>query len=124
MIYSLKEGGEKGVVMNRQLLLRQATSILRKDLGRIGKRGSRIHDNTAEDNVHRLRTIEGGICRSCVNLHIKFFHKDGKERIDLRCHRGFSPLELYRGTKFGKEAHCDGFLKIESDLLQTSKPTH
>lgn len=90
--------------------LQQATHVLRKDMGGVGKRHSRIHDDTAGDNVQRLRAI-GGVCGSCENLKIEFTHQDGRERVALKCLEGFSPLGLHRETEFGEEATCSGLSK-------------
>ena len=91
------------------LSLDEAVRILKQDLRKIGKRNSRIHDNTVENSVQRLRAIETGICRNCTHFMVEAFHRDSRERVRLRCSEGFSPLELYRKTDFGEEAKCPGF---------------
>mgnify|MGYP001206084617 CR=1 FL=1 len=90
--------------MARNSWIEQAAAILRKSGSRVGKRGSRIHDDAAEDNVHRLRAIDG-ICGRCVNLSIDV--QPGK--VLLRCQKGRSQLDLYRGTPLGEQAQCDNF---------------
>lgn len=94
--------------------LERAARILRRGLSKHGKRGSRTHDDAAEDNVHRLRAIESPVCGYCANLQINFPLQDGKERVRLRCSEGFSPLDLYRGTGPGQQASCSGFSENES----------
>jgi len=86
----------------------QAASVLRKAQGHAGKRGSRRHDDAHEDNVHRLRALEG-ICGRCLNLSAEHFQQHGKEVVRLRCQRQLSPLELYRKTALGTQAQCTKF---------------
>ncbi len=39
--------------MNQELLQQQANEVLKKEMGRIGRAGSRIHFDTAENNTQR-----------------------------------------------------------------------
>lgn len=96
--------------MTHESLQQAAIGVLKKDMGRVGKAGSRIHLDTAGDNAQRLRAING-VCGHCVNFKIEIIYQDCKERAVLRCTKGFSPLALYRKTELGQEARCTGFIK-------------
>lgn len=103
--------------------LREASSALRKNMGKVGKPGSRIHNQAAEENVHRLRALEG-ICGSCNSLVVEIDRQDNRSVVRLRCASGLDPLELYRGTPFGAEARCARFSKIPSAKNPTVAQTH
>ncbi len=77
------------------------------------KSHSRVHLETAEDNTHRLRALENGICKKCDNLKLEFDFFDGHTRVSLRCNDSQSPLKLYRETPLGKEAKCKQFKTTE-----------
>lgn len=92
-------------------VVREAILLLISNQREIGKRHSRVHNNTGEDNAQRLRAINGGICGCCVNLRIDFVRSGDKDRVMLKCKEGLSPLDLYRNTDLGKKAYCPKFIE-------------
>ena len=94
--------------MESEQQVSRAKGVLHHYLGLYWKRGSRIHDQAAEENAQRLRALED-LCGQCTNLELKFRRMDGKSVVKLRCNKGYDPLELYEKTPLGKPASCPGF---------------
>lgn len=87
-------------------MVNQAIKSIKETQKSFKHQHNRVHLDTSEDNMHRLRALEIGICRSCDNLKIEFNHQDGYNRVSLGCKKGLSPLELYRNTPMGQKAKC------------------
>ncbi|OGM06607.1 hypothetical protein A3E15_02100 [Candidatus Woesebacteria bacterium RIFCSPHIGHO2_12_FULL_42_9] len=100
--------------MEREQEIVAAKNVLRSFLRRGGKHhmhGVRIHRQAAEDNLNRLRALEG-LCGRCVNLELRISRLDGKDIVVVGCRNGFIPSELYFNTPMGKTAECSGFKKV------------
>lgn len=86
--------------------LSEAIRILRANQRDVGKRHNRIHNEAADDNVHRLRALDGGICGDCRYLKLGTYRGDGRVRVQVRCAAGNSPVALYRHTELGIIPTC------------------
>ena len=98
--------------MERDRQISKAKGVIRSLMGRYDKPHTRIHKQAAEDNVNRLRALEG-ICGRCTNLDLKFLHIDAKDRVVLKCTKGHIPSALYWKTPPGEEAVCKDLDKIK-----------
>ena len=99
--------------MEREEKTREAIDALRGILSTRGTRHSRIHDDTADENLARLRALEPrGLCGQCEHLKIKMFINDGRKRVQLRCNAEESPLELYQDTPMGEVPVCPKFSSV------------
>jgi hypothetical protein len=98
--------------MERERQITRAKQVLRNLMGDFIKPHPRMHTEAAEDNVNRLRALEG-ICGSCSNLDPRFSHIHGRDRVVLNCTKKHIPLALYRETPMGEEAVCRDFDKIK-----------
>ena len=98
--------------METEQQVSKAKDVVRDLLARLSKPHHRIHGETAEDNVQRLRALEG-LCGGCANLNLRFGRKDGKNIATLGCEKGFSPVALYGGTPLGEKAVCKEYNKAE-----------
>ena len=98
--------------MERDRQISRAKEVLRDLMARYAKPHQRIHKQAAEDNVNRLRALEG-ICGSCTNLGLEFLHIDAKDRVVLKCTKGHIPSVIYWKTPPGEEAVCRDLDKIK-----------
>jgi len=96
--------------MEKDRQVSRAKEVLRSLMGNYLKPHPRMHTEAAEDNVNRLRALEG-ICGSCTNLDLIFPRIDGKERVVLNCKKGHIPVALYGNTPLGEKAVCKDFQK-------------
>lgn len=94
--------------MESEARIAQAKEVLHHLLKLHGEPHSRIHEETAEENAARLRALEG-ICGHCAVLRLDFFHHDGKNRIAVRCRKGFSPVNIHSDVNIGRGHSCSGF---------------
>ena len=96
----------------RDRQISKAKKVLRNLMGNYIKPHPRMHTDAAEDNVNRLRALEG-ICGSCSNLGIRISRIDGRDRVVLNCSKGHNPAVLYWKTPPGEEAVCKDFDKTK-----------
>lgn len=90
--------------------INMAISALKQHQQDFGRRHSRIHVNTADDNFHRKRALDG-ICGSCNALIIEINSPGRYKEVKLRCREGAIPLDLYRKTELGQTPVCDTFTR-------------
>jgi hypothetical protein len=98
--------------MEREKQIIKAKQVLRDLSAGFVRRHKRMHDQAAEDNINRLRALEG-ICGNCQNLIIRFPQRDGRNRVTLECKKGHFPGHLYGETPMGKEAVCEDLDRIK-----------
>lgn len=96
--------------METEQRIAAAKEVLHRFLGRYTHRHSRIHDETALENVNRLRALDG-LCGECTSLKLQFDHNQGKDLVGVGCNKGYSPVVLYDNTLPGEQASCDGYAK-------------
>lgn len=98
----------------KNVSIREARGFLRDRQFKIGKRGSRLHDEGGVVVTTIFRALEGK-CGRCKHLIIKAEPngKPGLHNVYLSCKPGYDPIELYRKTPLGKEPTCKGFEKKE-----------
>lgn len=97
--------------------LKEGITILRNLQLLIGKRGSRVHKDSALEVIHRLRAIDGGICGNCTNLELVLMPDKGKGKVRLNCARGYSPTNLYRYTDLGQTPNCPAFKSKKNETF-------
>ena len=98
--------------MERDRQISKAKGVIRSLMGRYDKPHHRIHKQAADDNVNRLRALDG-ICGRCINLELTFSHIDGKDRVVVKCSKKHIPSALYWKTPPGEEAVCKDFDKTK-----------
>lgn len=95
--------------METERQIEKGKEVIRSILRRHGgKKRHRVHLEAAEDNVHRLRALEG-ICGNCKNVKVEIVRRDGKDTTSVYCRAGHSPLELYYDTPLGEYPGCIDF---------------
>jgi len=82
-----------------------AKEKVRAFLNRRDKRRERLHDDTLEKNVQKLRALEG-ICGSCKHIIINIHPRGRKDFIGVACRKGNSPVELYVNHPIGTTPNC------------------
>jgi len=90
--------------------IQEGISNLRRMQALVGKKGSRLHEETAAKNADRLRVLLLGPCRDCISLKVEFetIPAHGRGTV-LRCKLGHSPLNLAQNTPIGEKMMCDSF---------------
>jgi len=94
--------------MSKEAQIESGIEAVKTLLRRHGKKGHRIHMEAAEDNMNRLRALEG-ICGKCKNINVEIIPRDGKKTATIRCKKGHSPLNLYYDTPLGETPNCQDY---------------
>ncbi len=85
----------------------EALKILRKQQGRITRKGSRSHLEAEEEAVAKIRALEG-ICGQCSQINPKRVRlRMGRNGVRLRCRARQTPTFLYLDTPLGVIPNCD-----------------
>ena len=86
----------------------EALKILRGLQYAKSNKKSRIHHDSLFGNANRIRALEG-LCGQCIHLQLSKEHFDGRQRVDINCSKGLSPVSLYANTPLGTNASCLSF---------------
>lgn len=100
--------------MEREPQIIEAKRTLHRLLSLPGKphtRHIRMHRQALEDNLNRIRALDG-ICGRCKNLKLRFGRVDGKDVVAVLCRRQYMPMKIYENILMGQEASCYGFEKV------------
>lgn len=91
--------------METEQQITAAKQVLRRLQARYTHPNARMHSPAAEDNVNRLRALEG-LCGNCANLELRFSRRDGRDIVVVGCSKGDFSAALYERTPLGEEASC------------------
>ena len=98
--------------MDKERQISEGIKTLKVTLGSLSQRGRRYHRSAAEDDLQRLRALEG-LCGHCERVMVKVVKVDRRMRTAIDCQAGYSPLDLYYNTPMVEEADCPGFTPRE-----------
>lgn len=101
--------GEKITKAREEISVREALEILRKRQRKAGRRHSRAHVETQDQNARRIKLLRG-LCGECLHIRLERVEVfTGELGISLRCRDGRSPLDLLPDLSLGILPECPSF---------------